>query len=819
MRRSASMHSLASEVQQLQALLPPEEDAGMLDSRRELPLRVLCRFRGSRGDGDHEAWSLTGNSATLKADCKRFAASGPGSAPYLTCHQVLSPEASQEDVFEALQPVLEEVLQQRSNGCILCYGQTSTGKTYTMEGEEGCNRGLIPRTLETVFNALGPDEAISISMLEIYMERLRDLLDPESEAELAIVEDANREIHIRGLREVSVSSYQQALSVFTLGRCQRAEAATCMNERSSRSHSIFLLKVGGRKLCLVDLAGSECTKKTMPFGLQSGTLGGTPGKQGCHAEIMEEAKAINQSLLALSLVIQRLAQVKRWSSGQHIPYRSSKLTRVLSDCLGGCCSSTALVLHCSTSVQHAAESVSTLRFGMRAQACVNVSFGSKESSLVRTLRHAQREILRLRGVSCSEMDITPISGKSMSRCMSDDIEPLSPFNDVPCRNLNPWLELSEDLEIVPRPHRLSVHSAPSPLNLSPSQSRRVSLNKLPAESPLELSPPRTARSHRTSGGGPFQWQTAEAPQEEDDEASEPDCSEANLQEDCADEVEEEVSAPLPEASASRRSTCGVSWEEPLTKEDKRNRYIFIWEEEMRHMHRELQIWQEEAKTYADRCTVLQAESDWLVAERLQHLEDAVHKAGPKDVEEVQTVPTPQDVPDLQQQVAEACASAYVHTLLGAASRQQTTMSRMTPSPLSTAEHGVQVAVDDEDDTRLSVDVDSSFERFESSSPKRRIPWLFFLRLLTMLLMTCGSYHSTSVDEGGFLRPSSVESNEVHIDWETSYYTVFDDNTTWTFSAPEGERTEVPDSPAVPGMAVWPIIPVTLGICMRWHPFA
>ncbi|CAE8631248.1 unnamed protein product, partial [Polarella glacialis] len=149
-------------------------------------------------------------------------------------------------------PVVRGVLGDLS-GCVMCYGQTSAGKTHTMEGYEDDLRGLIPRALETVFSnpsAVGEEPAVfHISMMEIYMERLRDLLDPEGEAELVLAEDKHQGVVVRGLREAPATTLQQAIGIWLHGRQHRATAATGMNENSSRSHCIFMIRaerpVGG----------------------------------------------------------------------------------------------------------------------------------------------------------------------------------------------------------------------------------------------------------------------------------------------------------------------------------------------------------------------------------------------------------------------------------------------------------------------------------------------------------------------------------------------------------------------------------------------
>mmetsp|Transcript_39128 Transcript_39128/g.87538 ORF Transcript_39128/g.87538 Transcript_39128/m.87538 type:complete len:672 (-) Transcript_39128:215-2230(-) len=196
----------------------------------------------------------------------------------------------------------------------------------------------------------------------MYMERIRDLLDQfGTKVNLTVREDPRSGVFVAGVTEEYVTCEQELLDVMKTGAKMRATAATGMNEGSSRSHSVFMVTVHQRnletssqrtgKLFLVDLAGSEMIRKTHATGQQ-----------------LEEAKTINKSLSALGLVINALTEDK--AKGAHIPYRDSKLTRVLQDSLGGN-AKTALLINCSPSSFNANETLSTLRFGSRAKAIKN----------------------------------------------------------------------------------------------------------------------------------------------------------------------------------------------------------------------------------------------------------------------------------------------------------------------------------------------------------------------------------------------------------------------------------------------------------------
>ncbi|KAK0636868.1 putative Nkin protein [Bombardia bombarda] len=283
-----------------------------------------------------------------------------------TFDRVFDMACKQSDIFDfSIKPTVDDILN-GYNGTVFAYGQTGAGKSYTMMGtsiDDGEGRGVIPRIVEQIFTSILSSTAnieytVRVSYMEIYMERIRDLLAPQND-NLPVHEEKNRGVYVKGLLEIYVSSVQEVYEVMRRGGNARAVAATNMNQESSRSHSIFVITItqknvetGSAKsgqLFLVDLAGSEKV-----------------GKTGASGQTLEEAKKINKSLSALGMVINSLTDGK----SSHIPYRDSKLTRILQESLGGN-SRTTLIINCSPSSYNDAETLSTLRFGMRAKSIKN----------------------------------------------------------------------------------------------------------------------------------------------------------------------------------------------------------------------------------------------------------------------------------------------------------------------------------------------------------------------------------------------------------------------------------------------------------------
>ncbi|KAK9367764.1 P-loop containing nucleoside triphosphate hydrolase protein [Lipomyces kononenkoae] len=278
-----------------------------------------------------------------------------------TFDRVFPMDSKQSDVFNfSIKSTVDDILN-GYNGTVFAYGQTGAGKSYTMMGPniEGPQRGIIPRIVEQIFASIMQSPAeieytVRVSYMEIYMERIKDLLQPSMD-NLPIHEEKSKGVYVKGLSEIYVASVEEVYEVMRRGAAARAIASTNMNQESSRSHSIFALVVSQKnietgssksgQLFLVDLAGSEKVGKTGASGL-----------------VLEEAKKINKSLSALGMVINALTDGK----STHIPYRDSKLTRILQESLGGN-SRTTLIVNCSPSSYNDQETISTLRFGVRAK--------------------------------------------------------------------------------------------------------------------------------------------------------------------------------------------------------------------------------------------------------------------------------------------------------------------------------------------------------------------------------------------------------------------------------------------------------------------
>lgn len=279
-----------------------------------------------------------------------------------TFDRVFPTNTAQHDVFDySIRSTVDDVLA-GYNGTVFAYGQTGSGKTYTMMGadiEDREGKGIIPRIVEQIFDSIMQSDqtiefTVKVSYMEIYMEKIRDLLLPQND-NLPIHEEKGKGVYVKGLGEFYAGGVRDVYELLERGGAARAVAATNMNQESSRSHSIFCIEVAQKnvdtgsarsgRLFLVDLAGSEKV-----------------GKTGASGQTLEEAKKINKSLSALGMVINALSDGK----SSHIPYRDSKLTRILQESLGGN-SRTTLIINCSPSSYNDAETVSTLRFGERAK--------------------------------------------------------------------------------------------------------------------------------------------------------------------------------------------------------------------------------------------------------------------------------------------------------------------------------------------------------------------------------------------------------------------------------------------------------------------
>lgn len=280
--------------------------------------------------------------------------------------KVFPQEASQEDVFVEVEPILRSAIDGH-NVCILAYGQTGTGKTYSMDGTNEAP-GIIPRVLKALFSeaSLGSSTSFtfSISMVEVYLGSLRDLLAPKpscrqyaiSRCNPTIQIDAKGSVEIEGLTEVEISNFTRASWWYNKGRRVRATSWTNVNEASSRSHCLTRITIhrlgdspGAKaevsKLWMVDLGGSERLLKT-----------------GATGQTLDEGRAINLSLSALGDVIAALRRKKG-----HVPYRNSKLTQILRDSLGDG-SKVMMFVHVSPYEEDVGETICSVSFAKRARA-------------------------------------------------------------------------------------------------------------------------------------------------------------------------------------------------------------------------------------------------------------------------------------------------------------------------------------------------------------------------------------------------------------------------------------------------------------------
>ncbi|KAJ8297503.1 hypothetical protein KUTeg_024034 [Tegillarca granosa] len=310
-----------------------------------------------------------------------------------TFDTVFGPNCKQVDVYnQTARPIVECVLD-GYNGTIFAYGQTGTGKTFTMEGVRAIPemRGVIPNSFAHVFGHIAKAEGdtrflVRVSYLEIYNEEVRDLLGKDQMTRLEVKERPDVGVYVKDLSAFVVYNADDMDRIMTLGNKNRHVGATNMNLHSSRSHAIFTVtiecsekgpdgeqhvRVG--KLHLVDLAGSERQAKT-----------------GASGQRLKEATKINLSLSTLGNVISALVDGK----STHIPYRNSKLTRLLQDSLGGN-SKTAMVANIGPADYNYDESISTLRYANRAK---NIKNNAKinEDPKDALLRQFQKEIEELR---------------------------------------------------------------------------------------------------------------------------------------------------------------------------------------------------------------------------------------------------------------------------------------------------------------------------------------------------------------------------------------------------------------------------------------
>lgn len=321
---------------------------------------------------------------------------------------VFPPETQQQTIYDqAVFPLVESVLE-GYNGTVFAYGQTGCGKTYTMTGDMD-SPGVIPNSFKHIFGAISDTDRskcflVRCSYMEIYNEEIRDLLHYDGSTKLELKEGKDQAIHVKGLSLQTVGGLGDLVRAVELGSRYRVTKETLMNERSSRSHAIFTVylerseEVAGRtvvkagKLNLVDLAGSERQRKTQAAGNR-----------------LREAIEINLSLSALGNVITALVDGK----SPHIPYRDSKLTRLLQDSLGGN-TKTIMIAVVSPADYSAEESLSTLRYASRARRIQNKPVVNEDPKDA-LLRAYAEEIAQLKRLLSERPGATPLLDKYLEK--------------------------------------------------------------------------------------------------------------------------------------------------------------------------------------------------------------------------------------------------------------------------------------------------------------------------------------------------------------------------------------------------------------------
>ncbi|XP_058485568.1 kinesin-like protein KIFC3 isoform X2 [Solea solea] len=357
-------------------------------------IRVFCRVRPVSQEEQDAADAKTMLSFDSDDDTILYL-SNKGKIMTFELDKVFAPQATQEEVFQEVQSLVTSCID-GYNVCIFAYGQTGSGKTYTMEGVAD-NPGINQRALRLLFSEVTEkapdwDYKITVSMVEIYNETLRNLLgdNPTDKLDIRMKPDGSGQLYVPELTEFLVQSPEDINRVFELGHMNRATACTNLNEHSSRSHALLIITVCGcntatgdrtqGKLNLVDLAGSERI-----------------GKSGAEGSRLREAQCINKSLSALGDVINALR-----GKHSHVPFRNSRLTYLLQDSLSGD-SKTLMMVQVSPLSSNMSESVCSLKFAQRVR---SVELNSSSSS---TRRHENSSTSSSPTHDSVELDSPPVT--------------------------------------------------------------------------------------------------------------------------------------------------------------------------------------------------------------------------------------------------------------------------------------------------------------------------------------------------------------------------------------------------------------------------
>ncbi|KAB2608366.1 centromere-associated protein E [Pyrus ussuriensis x Pyrus communis] len=349
-------------------------------------IHVTVRARPlSAEDAKTSPWRISGNSIAIPNYSK------------FEFDRIFGEDCKTFEVYESKTKDIVAAAVRGFNGTVFAYGQTNSGKTHTIRGS-ATEPGVIPLAVRDMFDIIQEDVdrefLLRMSYMEIYNEDINDLLAPEHR-KLQIHESLERGIYVAGLREEIVASPEQVLDLMEFGESHRHIGETNMNLYSSRSHTIFRMIIESRDkhegedianscdavrvsvLNLVDLAGSERAAKTGAEGVRL--------KEGSH---------INKSLMTLGTVIKKLSEGAE-SQGGHVPYRDSKLTRILQPALGGN-ANTAIICNITLAQIHADETKSSLQFASRALRVTNCAHVNEILTDAALLKRQKKEIEELR---------------------------------------------------------------------------------------------------------------------------------------------------------------------------------------------------------------------------------------------------------------------------------------------------------------------------------------------------------------------------------------------------------------------------------------
>ncbi|KAL5812063.1 hypothetical protein ACOSQ3_027013 [Xanthoceras sorbifolium] len=350
-------------------------------------IHVTVRARPlSLEDAKSSPWRIYGNSIAITNHSSKF-----------DFDRIFGEDCKTAEVYQDRTRDIVAAAVRGFNGTVFAYGQTNSGKTHTMRGSR-IEPGVIPLAVHDLFDIIQEDVdrefLLRMSYMEIYNEDINDLLAPEHR-KLQIHENLERGIYVAGLREEIVASPQQVLDFMEFGESHRHIGETNMNLYSSRSHTIFRMIIESRDRTEDDAIGNSCDAVRVSV-LNLVDLAGSEraAKTGAEGVRLKEGSHINKSLMTLGTVIKKLSEGAE-SQGGHVPYRDSKLTRILQPALGGN-ANTAIICNITLAQIHADETKSSLQFASRAKCVTNCARVNEILTDAALLKRQKKEIEELR---------------------------------------------------------------------------------------------------------------------------------------------------------------------------------------------------------------------------------------------------------------------------------------------------------------------------------------------------------------------------------------------------------------------------------------